>query len=556
MNLFSNRMTHNSLTKLFLLTLLTSAFYMPWLARADLQQSAIDAQYNKIVNPSNGHVATWNYAGKTYMRPVYPNQFKDDNGTTLIGPTVSEGTAYLMVFAALFDDEPTFKANYNYWRQFATENIGKEFREEDGQDLYKWLMPWLIAADGRVISHIPAADADLDIAYALLVADARWGGYREDFDSVLTAIREQLMMPNLKIIRPWPMKWAANEYGENSYYITSYNMPGYYRIFGRATNDESYWNGVVSATYDWIENHVDANTGLNSYAAFSDGSYCINRDFCNQFEVDAMRLPLRLAQAYKWDNSDNRAKALLGRVAQWASGNISSDDVPAAFYTWGQPAVSYSSAGMRSCLASAAAMDSSTSWWSDQIWNRFESEGVRGDVYQQMVTLMSMMTVGQRFIDPTRPNDTSVPTPLGDIVSISDQWRGNYLNVNSQTEWEAVVGQSYNADWGSMQWILEPVDGAESVFLLRNQWTGFYLNASSEDEWQPVLQAPYNPQWTSMQWRVQAVPEKPSVWRLQNVWTGQYLAAAGETNESWSTAQLGTGERLDWGSMQFRFDSR
>ena len=531
-------------------------------AHADLQSTSVDALYNKLVDPASGLTAKWTQDGKEYMRPVYPNQFKDEAGNTLIGPTVSEGTAYMMVFAAVMDDKATFDANYNYWRQFATGNIGQEFREEDGQDLYKWLMPWLIAADGRVISKIPAADADLDIAYALLVADSRWSGYRSDFESVLTAIREQLMMPNLKIVRPWPMKWTPAEYGEYSYYITSYNMPGYYRIFGRATNDEAYWSDVSSSTYDWIDQHIHPLTGLNSYAAFADGTYCINRDFCDQFEVDAMRLPLRLAQALAWDDKDTRAKAILDKVASWTTTSVSTNFVPAAFYTSGEAAVNYSSPGMRACLASAAASNSNYEWWSNTIWDQFESNGVTGDVYQHMVTLMAMLTIDNRLIDPTKranpvepPSDTTNDLANA-LVSIQDGWKGYYMNVGEQKAWIPAAGQGYNAEWGSMQWQLESVDGRANTYRLKNLWTGLYLTASSEQEWQPVLQAPLEPTWTSMHWQFEAIADAGSKYRIRNAWTQQHLSASGNTGDAWTTAILGSSERLNWGSLQFELRRR
>ena len=515
-------------------------------AHANLESYAPDNQYDKVFSSSNGYVARWESGGKKYMRPIYSNINGYPNAT------VSEGTAYLMIFAALKGNYDDFIRNYNYWRQYTDTNAGRTYRGEDGQDLYKWLMPWLIDQYGTERSNIPAADADLDIAYALLVAEKRWGGsFGSDARNVIRAIKEQLIAPNLKIVLPWPLTWLPNEYGQYSYYITSYNMPGYYKIFGRATNDTGYWDSVVKGTYDWLEyKHLDSNTGLNSYGAYDNGDPCSNRNECPLFEVDAMRLPLRIAQAYQWDNSDYRAKRIIDKVANWAK-NKSTGDVRASYYTWGGEYAGYGSGAMRSILAYTVETSGQANWWSNQVWDSINN-GHGGDFYQQAVTLMSMYAQAGRFIDPT--TDTSPPAEeptdpgnsngkLDGNYRLTDGWNRLQAGAQSQDDWSQVQAQSAVDGYWSQQWTF--VHLGNDVYNIRNRWSGDYLVVGDQSQWSPVYLAPLNSDWGSMKWKAESAGGNK--YRLKNEWSGLYLNSA-ETN---GASLVQAPYNKDWGSMIF-----
>ena len=79
-----------------------------------------------------------------------------------VNSTVSEGIAYGMLLSVYADDQPTFDKLWQYSQNWL-----------DGNGL----MNWYIDADGtQVLGTGAASDADEDMAYALIVADARWGG--------------------------------------------------------------------------------------------------------------------------------------------------------------------------------------------------------------------------------------------------------------------------------------------------------------------------------------------------------------------------------------------
>ncbi|MES1177222.1 MAG: glycosyl hydrolase family 8, partial [Myxococcales bacterium] len=75
--------------------------------------------------------------------------------------TVSEGIAYGMLIGVFMNDKPLFDALWTYAQSKKGSN---------------GLMDWHIDANGGKIGGGGATDADEDMAYALLMAGAQWGG--------------------------------------------------------------------------------------------------------------------------------------------------------------------------------------------------------------------------------------------------------------------------------------------------------------------------------------------------------------------------------------------
>ncbi|MGH9084316.1 MAG: glycosyl hydrolase family 8, partial [Acidimicrobiales bacterium] len=100
----------------------------------------------------------------------FVSSYVDDDGRVVRhdhgGDTVSEGQAYGMLVAVALRDRPTFDA---VWR-WTEVNL----QRPDGLLSWRW-------EDGEVVGEEPAADADLDAAWALALAADLWpdGRYRE-----------------------------------------------------------------------------------------------------------------------------------------------------------------------------------------------------------------------------------------------------------------------------------------------------------------------------------------------------------------------------------------
>jgi endoglucanase len=152
------------------------------------------------------------------------------------GDTVSEGQAYAMLLATAIGDRDTFR---RVWRW-----TDLELRRDDGLLSYLW-------RDGRVADAQAAADADLDAAWALLLAADRFRvpAYRRAGVALGRAILAgevaHVVRGPVLVAGPWAM---ASPHTINP----SYFSPGAYVALGAATGDPA-WAGLARTSRSIVD---------------------------------------------------------------------------------------------------------------------------------------------------------------------------------------------------------------------------------------------------------------------------------------------------------------
>jgi endo-1,4-beta-D-glucanase Y len=117
--------------------------------------------------------------GHDQPRSGFLDRYVDDDGRVVRhdqgGDTVSEGQAYAMLLAVAAGDRARFDRVWGWTRT--------HLRRPDGLLAWHW-------ADGHLVGHEPAADADLDAARALALAADRFGDprYRDASRALVRAI--------------------------------------------------------------------------------------------------------------------------------------------------------------------------------------------------------------------------------------------------------------------------------------------------------------------------------------------------------------------------------
>lgn len=249
------------------------------------------------------------------------NAEDNDDSDTL---TVSEAHGYGMMIAAFmagYDDEAQdlFDRFYSYYRNHPS-------AESD------YLMTWNQTGDCEDAEDggdSSATDGDLDIAYALLLADAQWDSegeinYREAALNIISAIEEEEIHPSLNTVMlgDWTHPSETNYYNASR---TSDWMPEHFRAFQEATDDE-LWNDVVETIYDTLE-ILQANfsplTGLlPDFVINLDsspepaGEDFLEDDADGTYNYNACRDPWRLATDYLL-NDDTRALTAVQAINDW-----------------------------------------------------------------------------------------------------------------------------------------------------------------------------------------------------------------------------------------------
>jgi endo-1,4-beta-D-glucanase Y len=211
------------------------------------------------------------------------------NSGTQLDSTNSEGIAYGMLISVYMDDRATFDALWQYERLHLGAN---------------GLMEWEIAADGSVLGTGAATDGDEDMAFALVMAHARWRDAH-----YLEAAKAQIeLIWRVEVDHTRGDQLMPGDQFDGAQVINlSYFAPAFYRVFGAATGREAEWARVVDSGYAALAATLNATngnreSGLVPAWSTPEGVPLAppNTGHPTHHQLDSCRTPFRLAQDYCW----------------------------------------------------------------------------------------------------------------------------------------------------------------------------------------------------------------------------------------------------------------
>lgn len=243
-----------------------------------------------------------------FFRVVRP-----DSPSAEANSTVSEGIAYGMILAVMMDDQTLFDGLYQYSALFLNEH---------------GLMNWYINAAGTMpLGTGGATDSDEDIAWALVMADRKWGG-----SGSLTTPYLDLAVAQIDAIWQYEVDHERDDlllpgdsWGDNIVFNPSYFAPGHYRVFGEVSGNVEGWNRVIDTGYTILFRCLNAESGneLNGLApawCAEDGTPKVAYDGGpTNYQYDSARVPFRIGQDY-CTSGEPRAADYLGRVSNFFAG--------------------------------------------------------------------------------------------------------------------------------------------------------------------------------------------------------------------------------------------
>ena len=268
----------------------------------------------------------YSYWKQKYLKPSvrFPGDFKVNyNGK---GATVSEAMGYGMLITALMaDEDPEAKKKFDGLNRF---------RKRFPSSINPAFMCWKIPANERPGKNDCATDGELDIAYALLLAHARWGddAYQMEARSLIKAIGSSLVRPDFSLrLGDWNEAPGQTR--------PSDVMPTHFRAFADATGD-LLWKNVEDRSYeilnelqlDQLQSGATVTTGLvPDFAIEKKGHWVPARPgflegrHDGDYYYNACRVPWRIGWA-ALGTHDVRAKAILERFMQWSAMNVKDPD--------------------------------------------------------------------------------------------------------------------------------------------------------------------------------------------------------------------------------------
>jgi hypothetical protein len=222
-----------------------------------------------------------------------------------------------MLLTVAWDDRTAFDGLFEY---------SKKMRQDN--KLMHWLRYGCDAHREEKYNATPdgaAADADLDVAMALLMAECRWGDskYGDEANAVIGAIKQHMFIDDggKKVLLPGDSKWFHDMGGGCVNY--SYFAPGYYRAFGEHVSaDKAFWDQAAKDTYALLGAASNGSTGLvrnwGSTSGGDAGSCGPNYIRASSYGDDAARTPWRVATDYLWYGTPE-AKVWNDKVTDWVS---------------------------------------------------------------------------------------------------------------------------------------------------------------------------------------------------------------------------------------------
>jgi len=318
--------------------------------------------------------------------------------------SVSEGHGYGMVIIALM-------AGYDRQARTSFDGLYRFFKDHPSRHS-PHLMAWnqitgcANAVRGDDGSN-SATDGDMDIAYALSLADRQWGSagpinYVEEGRRVIRAIREREINPATHV--PLLGDWATP--GEPRYYYgtrPSDFMPDHFRAFQSVTRDTT-WTSVIDSGYRLlyaVQNEYSPAAGLvpdfirdtDTAPQPAEPGY-LETWHDGHFSYNSCRVPWRLATDYL-TSGEPRAMDIVRPMTAWI--RRATQDTPTRIgdgYDLRGTAFSHErSMAFVAPLAVAAMVDSSNQQWLNALWAEIvdtprEDEEYYGNTLKMLAMIM------------------------------------------------------------------------------------------------------------------------------------------------------------------------
>lgn len=243
----------------------------------------------------------------------YKTKFISEDGR-VIDPwqnniTTSEGQSYAMLRAVLINDRETFDLVYKW----SLDNL-----KRDNDRLFAWLWGQREDKTWGIIDKNSASDADIDIAFALILAFKQWDDkqYLKDAKDIIKDIWEQetIDIKKQRVLVSGVEQMKADKLEINP----SYFAPYAFRVFDKYDKAHD-WDKIVDSSYDLLNKVTKlTDTGLPPNWFFLDSktgeiSLAEGDSTRNDFSYDAIRTFLRVYLDYEY-KKDKRALKIIEKT--------------------------------------------------------------------------------------------------------------------------------------------------------------------------------------------------------------------------------------------------
>lgn len=195
--------------------------------------------------------------------------------------TVSEGQSYILMRAVASNDPKTFDLTYKWTKK----NLQR------GDKLFSWI--WGKDKNGKyvVLDRNSASDADVNIAFALIMAYERWrdGKYLKEALPIIRSIRrnETRRIGKYKVLMPGFIQARVEKIEVNPSYFHPYAFK-----FFRKYDKSNDWDKIIDSSYYYImASSAKTKTGLPpNWFVIEHGKIVLENSNHSDFSYDAIRV--------------------------------------------------------------------------------------------------------------------------------------------------------------------------------------------------------------------------------------------------------------------------
>lgn len=318
---------------------------------------------------------------------------------------VSEGQGYGMLITALMagadaEAKITFDALFNYY---------KAHPAKTGQHL----MAWAQDAKGNNTDHSSATDGDMDIAYALLLANKQWGSkgnvnYLNEARLLLADImKHEINRQTFTVLLSGDIEWDSKDYFDTR---SSDFMPSHFKAFAVAAGDNRWLkvNEVTYRLFAYMEQKYSPDAGLvpdfiqhvNNHPHPARPMY-LESEYDGCYNYNACRVPWRIAADYLL-YGDKRAKAINSRINSWVRSTTSNkaDNLSAGYSLAGNdlPKRNFEALSFIGPFAVSAMVDAKNQQWLNDVWDYLIAFKLKDyDYYDNSIKMIDMIILSGNY---------------------------------------------------------------------------------------------------------------------------------------------------------------
>ncbi|WP_341942026.1 glycosyl hydrolase family 8 [Microbacterium sp. LWH10-1.2] len=391
--------------------------YAPGTLRPGVGQERMDATVASLYDAWKDAYLTQNpYESDQYY--VYYNGNGEAGEDAPDAVTTSESNGYGMLITAIMaGHDPQAQTLFDALLRFA-----KAHPSSVDPDLMAWqqrddgtaiVNTTEVDDEGEEYGDDAASDGDLDMAYALLMADAQWGSggafdYLSEARRLMAAILRSEVHPTDDVILLGD--WTRDEIVFGRSTRTSDFMLQHFKDFAKATGNPR-WTDVVDATQSAshdLFSRFSPTTGLLPDFAIRDGAGYrpvdpgfLEDDNDGAYNWNASRVPWRLGTDYLL-TGDDRAQEQLSTMNSWLQTATHGDPsaIAQGYSLDGQPLDEWTDLAFSAPFTVSAMVEGGNQEWLDALWEANTAEPVT-TYFGDSIRMLSLIVVSGNWWSPT-----------------------------------------------------------------------------------------------------------------------------------------------------------